>query len=118
MIDELAGSGEATVFPWKSISAIAAGIFAAVGGFALKDSPAILASAMTAPPPQMVLISESDQVQSIHDEGWSEQRDGSAMHSIRLRMIEKNRLMDEETGIVMQISEPREEIFLTPICAF
>jgi hypothetical protein len=32
--------------------------------------------------------------------------------------VEENSLLDEETGIVMQVSEPREEILLMPVSTF
>jgi len=127
LIDELSGSvrNETAVpdrsFPWKSLGGIAAGILAMAGGFAIsKQAGAPLASSAQSATirPGMVLISESDRVQSIRDEGWSEQADGSTMHAVRLNLIEENRLMDQETGIVVQVSEPREEIFFTPITAF
>jgi len=127
LIDELSGSvrNETTVpdksFTRKSLAGIAAGMFAMAGGFAIsKQAEAPLPSAVQikAIRPGMVLISESDRVQSIRDEGWSEEADGSTMHAVRLNLIEENRLMDQETGIVVQVSEPREEIFFTPITAF
>jgi hypothetical protein len=40
------------------------------------------------------------------------------MHALRLSVVEENSLRDLETGIVVQISEPREEILLMPITAF
>ncbi len=122
LIDELSGGDEdETViaqksYPWKTFGGIAAGILALAGGFGItrQEQPISVVENF----PSVVLLSESDRVQSIRDEGWSEDAYGSAMHSVRLRMIEENRLMDEETGIVMRVSEPREEIFYTPITAF
>ena len=40
------------------------------------------------------------------------------MHAVRLSVVEENSLRDEETGIVMQVSEPRVVIFLLPVNAF
>jgi len=122
LIDELAGIDESETaivqksFPWKTLSSIAAGILAIAGGFGItrQSQPTTVAGNL----PGVVLLSESDRVQSIRDEGWSEDAYGSAMHSVRLNMVEENRLMDEETGIVVRVSEPREEIFFTPITAF
>ena len=127
LIDELSGSfgNESAVknksLSWKVLGGIAAGLVVTAGGFAISKQTAmpLVASAQSVTtPPSMVLISESDRVQSIRDEGWSEQADGSTMHAVRLNLIEENRLMDQETGIVVQVSEPREEIFFTPITAF
>lgn len=122
LIDELSGTDAGKVevshklFPWKTLGGIAAGILAIAGGFGISRQapPASGTTNFT----EVVLISESDRVQSIRDEGWSEEADGSTMHSVRLSMIGENRLMDEETGIVVRVSEPREEIFFTPISAF
>lgn len=122
LIDELSdgGEGESKVAQrtglWKFFIGIAAGILALAGGFGItRQAPP---KAIAANLPGMVLLSESDRVESIRDEGWSEEMDGAAMHSVRLKMIGENRLMDEETGIVVRVSEPREEIFYTPISAF
>ena len=68
--------------------------------------------------PEFVLISESDRVESMSDGGWVEDADGSAMHAVRLLVIEENSLLDEESGIVMQLSEPREEVLMMPVSAF
>ena len=70
------------------------------------------------PPAGMVLVSESDRIESMTDDGWQEDADGSTMRALRLNVVEENSLLDEETGIVMQVSEPREEILLMPVCSF
>jgi hypothetical protein len=66
----------------------------------------------------LVLVGESDRIESMTDEGWQEESDGSAMRTLRLNVVEENSLLDEETGIVMQVSEPREEILLMPVSTF
>jgi hypothetical protein len=68
--------------------------------------------------PEFLLVGESDRVQSMTDEGWREIPDGSAVRAMRVRVIEENSLFDEETGIVMQVSQPREELLLMPISTF
>jgi hypothetical protein len=40
------------------------------------------------------------------------------MRAMRLSVVEENNLLDEETGIVMQITEPREEFLLVPVSTF
>ena len=64
--------------------------------------------------PGFVLVSESDRIESMTDEGWQEDLDGSAMHALRLVAVEENNVRDEESGMVVRISEPREEILYTP----
>ncbi len=66
----------------------------------------------------LVLISESSRVESMTDEGWQEDADGAAMQALRLNVVHENSLRDEETGMIIHISEPREEILLTPVSAF
>ena len=65
----------------------------------------------------LVLVGKTDRVESMVDEGWRDS-DGAVMQAVRLNVVAENRLRDEETGIVMEISEPREELLLTPISTF
>lgn len=66
----------------------------------------------------IVLVGESDRVEAMTDEGWQEDSDGSPMLATRLSVVEENSLLDEQTGIVMQVSQPREEVFLLPVSTF
>ena len=75
-------------------------------------------STQTPPPAGMVLVGQSDVVSSMVDEGWMEDPDGVEMHAVRLQILTENHLRDEETGIVMRISQPREEMLLMPVTAF
>jgi hypothetical protein len=67
---------------------------------------------------ELVLISESAWIDSMTDEGWQENPDGSAMRALRLNAVEENNVRDEESGMEVLISEAREEILLMPISAF
>ena len=71
-----------------------------------------------ASPAGMVLVGQSDVVSSMVDEGWMDDPDGVEMHAVRLQILTENHLRDEETGIVMRISQPREEMLLMPVTAF
>lgn len=127
MLDELAGPPVETPekivrFPW--LRRIVTGGIAAAGlaaawilSMGSPDAP-LVASHSAKLPPEFVLVSESDRIEKMTDEGWQEDTDGSAMRALRLNVVEENSLLDEETGIVMQVSEPREEILLMPISAF
>jgi hypothetical protein len=130
MIDELAGSrvperGSIVSLRWL-IRTLAAGGIAASFGALYAVFPLVGSSPdsrVTIYPPRetlsgLVLVSESDRIESMTDEGWQEDPDGSAMHALRLIAVEENSVRDEESGMVVQISEPREEILLTPITAF
>ena len=66
----------------------------------------------------LVLVSESDRIETMSDEGWVADPDGGAMQAVRVRVVEANTLRDEETGIVVQVCDPREEMILTPVTFF
>lgn len=64
------------------------------------------------------LVEKSERVESMSDEGWVADPDGSAMQAVRLRMVSEDVVRDEETGYTMTISEPREEVLLMPVSDF
>jgi hypothetical protein len=122
MIDGLAGSARASL-PVKhllpaSIIGIAACLAAAIVIPILLRPDAQAPSATTAAIPEFLLMGESDRIEAMSDEGWSEIPDGSAMRALRMRVVGESRLFDGETGIVMQVSQPREELLLMPVTAF
>ena len=99
-----AGVAAALIFPWASSPE--------PSSWAKQTSPAV------ARPAGLVLVGESDRVEAMTDEGWQEDADGAPMLATRLSVVEENSLLDEQTGIVMQVSEPREETFLMPVSTF
>jgi hypothetical protein len=129
MIDELAGPVPQQVVAissgkWLARLSAGGGIAAAIGLLG-----ALYLGDKTVPEPKqgamvqemasgLILVSESDRVESMTDEGLRENADGSAMRALRLKAVEKNQVLDEESGIVIEISEPREEILLTPVSEF
>jgi hypothetical protein len=127
MLDELTGpcAEIIPVRPWfrrpLALGSAAAGIAAAVlfplAVFRMPVAERVAASTHKAAP-GFVLVSESGRVKSMSEEGWQEDADGSAMRTLRLRVVEENSLLDEETGIVMQVSEPRDEFLLMPVSTF
>lgn len=64
------------------------------------------------------LVEQSERVESMSDEGWVADPDGSAMQAVRLRMVSEDTVRDEETGYTVRVSEPRDEILLMPVSAF
>ncbi len=127
MLDELAGpvvaiSPAPAAISWTrrwAIGGIAAAGVAAAMIFPMKPAAHPVASAVDQEmPAEFQLVSESDRIESTSDEGWLEDSDGSAMQALRLNVVEENNILDEETGIVMTVSEPREEILLMPVSAF
>lgn len=127
MLDELAGpvvaiSPAPANVSWArrwAIGGIAAAGVAVAMIFPMKSAPPPVAAAPDQElPAEFQLVSESDRIESTSDEGWLEDSDGSAMQALRLNVVEENNILDEETGIVMTVSEPREEILLMPVSAF
>jgi len=128
MLDELAGGAAVEVIPLKpwfrrpfAGGIAAAGIAAALLlplSISRTPVPAPVVSAEQKPAPGFVLVSESGSVESMSEEGWQEDADGLAMRTMRLRVVEENQLLDEETGIVMLVSQPRDEYLLTPVSTF
>lgn len=129
MIDDLAGpemsrgvSAARQTGRWLLGGGIAAALGALLAVFPThKDVETPLAQASMATEgfsSGLVLLSESDRVESMTDEGWREDASGSALHAVRLNVIKENQLRDEESGMLVQISEPREETLLMPINSF
>jgi hypothetical protein len=130
MLDELAGMpGDAAPakpasmvvrFRRPFIGGLAAALVATLVAWPLVFPPSRppVASNPQEPAPEMVLVSESGSIRAISDDGWREDADGSAMRALHLSVVEEEKLYDEETGIVMLVSEPREELLLMPVSTF
>ena len=130
MLVELAGPEPANVvairrssYPLKLIAG--GGIAAAFGALCalvpMMKGHSDVRTATLLPQPSssgLVLLSESDRVESMTDEGWQEDVSGSAMRTMRLNVVEMNSVRDRETGMIVELSEPREEILLLPIHSF
>ena len=132
LIDDLAGDAQTAgimtsedcgrglgKYSWTGVGVAAAlvlGVWLAVE-ISPKQSEAET-SASAKPPVGVVLVGESDRVESMADEGWSEHYDGATMRTMRLNVVEENSFLDEKTGIVMQVLEPREEILYMPVTTF
>ncbi len=128
MIDDLAGPETEKQAPgssgkWLISTLVGGSIAAAVAGLLalvplIEGFPTPELAVTSETPSGFVLVSESDRIESMTDEGWQESSDGSAMHALRLVAVEENNVRDEESGMVVRISESREEILYTPINAF
>lgn len=68
--------------------------------------------------PDVIFLEESDRVEDVSDEGLYVDAGGSAVRKLRVRVVEETRMRDEETGIVVDLSAPREETYLVPISTF
>jgi hypothetical protein len=63
-------------------------------------------------------VGEADRLESMSDEGRVTGMDGSALRAVRLRVVGEHMLRDEATGCTVRISEPRDELLLTPVSSF
>ncbi|MCP5547676.1 MAG: hypothetical protein H7A50_09920 [Akkermansiaceae bacterium] len=106
------------VFRWWAGGIAAAGAAAAFVIPALSGTGGQVVSADPPPRADVVLVSESRRVESVWDEGLQDIGDGAAMRATRLSLVEESTLFDEETGLEVRISEPREEVMLMPVSAF
>lgn len=66
----------------------------------------------------VIFLEELDRVEDVSDEGLYVDAGGSAVRKLRVRLVEETRMRDEETGIVVDLSAPREETYLVPISTF
>jgi hypothetical protein len=123
MIDDLAAA-DGTRNGKRHLPFYIGGIAAALaaGFFAIhtinRDLPRIAEHIAIESSEEFTVVSESDRIEDMIDEGLSDTPDGSAMRTLRLRVVGESQLLDETTGIVMNISQPREEILLMPVSAF
>jgi hypothetical protein len=108
---------------WPWVAGIAASaVFAAV--VISRPDPNTTPAANAVPSPEaveaaeLVRISHTDTLQSIVEEGWRDDVGGKPHQAVRLHMLAEQRILDEETGIVMTVSQPREEVLLVPVHTF
>lgn len=67
---------------------------------------------------ELELVSEMDRVEEVSDEGLYVDSGGSAVRKVRVRVVEESRIKDKETGIIVMLSEPREEMYMLPVSHF
>ncbi len=128
MLDELAGDSEVTRFDFrKSAKWLAAGgIAAALGLGAYVSVPDQInplkaiefVSNQNDLEPELIFLSESDRVEGVSDEGLYIDSGGSAVRKVRIRVVGESQIRDEETGIVVMLTEPREEMYMVPVSTF
>ena len=120
-IDELWGAGEVlrhNFSHWaKWLGGIAAA--AAIGVFAFpfgnRETAPLIGMAEDN---GMVVLTELDRMENVHDEGLFVDAGGSAVRKMSVRVIGESRILDEETGIEVTLTEPRKEVYLLPISTF
>lgn len=130
MLEELAGDSKITRFDFKkSVKWFGAGGIAAALGLGVyvfipqlhepeNSAKSLTISGQNDLAPELVYLSESDRVEGFSDEGLFVDSGGSAVRKVRIRVIEESQIRDEETGIVVVLTEPREEMYMVPVSTF
>ena len=120
-LDELLGSAEVLRHDFSRWAKWLGGIAAAVtiGVFAFpfgnhESSPL----AGSEEDDGMVVITELDRVENVLDEGLFVDAGGSAVRKMSVRVVGESRILDEETGIEVTLTEPRREMVLLPVSTF
>jgi hypothetical protein len=120
-IDELAGTDHVVRHDFSRwakwlggiAAALAVGIYAIPSG--TREAMPLVGSTSGV---EMVVLTELDRMESIRDEGLFVDPAGSAVRKMSVRVIGESRIRDEETGIEVTLTEPREEMYLMPISTF
>ena len=130
MLDDLAGDSKIARFDFRKVSWSlgAAGIAAAVAVtayFSIPNFPAPQIARDSIPvsepqeiPHELVFLSEADRVEGVSDDGLFVDSGGSAVRKVRIRVVEESQIRDEETGIIVMLTEPREEMYMVPVNTF
>ncbi len=120
-IDELAGSHGVLRHDFSRWAKWLGGMAAAVaiGVFAFPFGDQVAAPIVgSVEDDGMVLIAELDRVENVRDEGLFVDAGGSAVRKMSVRVVGESRILDEETGIEVTLTEPRKEMYLLPVSAF
>jgi hypothetical protein len=126
MLDDLDDGSELVVsrFPRYVRSVTAGGIAAAAAlavflSFHQVESREIITNApVEESAPELEYLAETDRVEGFSDEGLYVDTGGSAMRKMRVRLVEESQIRDVETGIVVVLTEPREEMYMVPVSTF
>lgn len=120
-IDELAGEGEVLRHDFsrwvKWLGGIAAAVVIGVFAFPF-GNPETAPLVGMAEDDGMVVLTELDRVENVHDEGLFVDAGGSAVRKMSVRVVGESRILDEETGIEVTLTEPRKEMYLLPVSTF
>lgn len=126
LIDELAGDTidrSKKTISWRFFTAVAAAI--TIGWFVALSGPEAGTKHVASTDSQagkemseMVFLTGSDRVEDAEDEGLFVDTGGSAVRKIRFRVVEETQVRDEETGIIVMLTEPREEQYMVPVSTF
>jgi hypothetical protein len=123
-IDELSGEVGVVRYDfsrpakWLAATGIAAAVAIGVAVFPIGGEKSSPVSAAPQVDPGLVFLTASDRVEDVSDEGLFVDAGGSAIRKVRVRVVEESRIRDEETGIVVMLTEPREEMYSVPVSTF
>jgi len=120
-LDELSDGGEVIRHDFSRWAKWLGGIAAAVaiGVFAFPfGSREAAPLAGVAEDAGMVVLTELDRVENVLDEGLFVDAGGSALRKMSVRVVGESRILDEETGIEVTLTEPRREMYLLPVSNF
>jgi len=68
---------------------------------------------------QLVVLKTTNRVDGLEDDGLILPLDGSAPHyRYRYHVIDEERVLDEKTGIVITLRQPRQEVVTVPVTQF
>ncbi len=126
LIDDLAGDKPAknpSSPKWPAALGIAAAISLGAFIFLPKSQPApqqtaAKESTSESAEPTIAFLAEADRVENVQDEGLYIDTGGSAVRKLRVRVVEETSIRDEESGIVFQLTSPREELYMLPVSTF
>ena len=122
-LDELCGDAKlvnpvVAKFPkWMAASGIAAALLLGLVIFHGGDD-ALQAPVAAAKESDFLLLNGEDRVEGMSDEGLFVDSGGSAMRRLKVQVVEESKVRDNESGIVVTLSEPREEMYLVPVSTF
>lgn len=132
MLDELATATAAAPAPAQrplrvlraaGLAFGTAAVCTAAALWTFKPPPSSLRAPLTAalerPGPGVILISETERVEDISEDGTLlATPDGDAVRAVRSRMVDASCFLDEETGLEVTVSQAREEVMLIPVSFF
>ncbi len=119
-IDELAG-GEVVRHDFSRMVKWLGGIAAAVAvgffalSFGIRETAAL---AETAPDDGILVLTESERMENVRDEGLFVDAGGSVVRKTCYDMIGESRIRDRETGIEVTVTAQRKEWYSVPVSTF
>lgn len=109
---------------WHWLGGIAAAMFITLGLLISihSQAPANNTPAASTTPgtnlPPLTLIEECGRVDDASSIGTVEESDGTFLQAWRYHVVEKDRVKDRKTGLVVEVSQPRDEFLLMPVSTF